>query len=65
MDYESTLYECDLWQGTLVLTCKETGDMRQVTLKTNNRLSTQREFESCIKTHGIDRTCETFWKLGV
>lgn len=65
MDYEIDKYEVDIWQNTLVITCKQTGDMRQVSLKTNGRASTKREFVSCIKSHGIERACETFWKLGV
>lgn len=64
MDYETDLYESDYWQGVLVITDKKTGKVGSVSLlDSRKRNITQKQFKSCIKSHGLERTFETWSKL--
>jgi len=63
LDYTTEQFEVDYWQGVLVFTNKETTEARVLKLYKNNRLATLNEFKSCIKSHGLDRACETFFRI--
>ena len=63
MDYTTDKFEVDYWQGVLELTDKETTETRVLKLYKNNRLATLNEFKSGIKSHGLERACETFFKI--
>jgi hypothetical protein len=64
MDYESDQYECDIWQGRVIITCKESKRCGIVSLlNSNGRNITLSQFKSCIKSHGVERTLSTFAKL--
>jgi len=63
MDYTTEKFEVDYWQGLLVFTNKETTETKVLKLYKNKRLATLNEFKSCIKSHGLDRACETFFRI--
>jgi hypothetical protein len=64
MDYESELFEVDYHNGWLVIMEKETSRQECVQLcNKNGRNITLTQFESGLKSHGIDKTCRTFLKL--
>jgi len=63
MDYTTDKFEVDHWQGVLVFTNKETTETKVLKLYKNNRLATLNEFKSCIKSHGLERACETFFRI--
>jgi len=64
MDYESTQYECDIWQSRIVITCKESRKCGIVSLiNSKGRNITLNQFKSCIKSHGIEKTLSVFAKL--
>lgn len=63
MDYTTEKFEVDYWQGVLVFTNKETTETRVLKLYKNNRLATLNEFKSGIKSHGLERACEVFFKI--
>jgi len=63
LDYTTDRFEVDYWQGVLVFTNKETTETKVLKLYKNNRLATLNEFKSCIKSHGLDRACETFFRI--
>ena len=63
MDYTTDKFEVDYWQGVLVFTNKETTETRVLKLYKNNRLATLNEFKSGIKSHGLEKACEAFFKI--
>jgi len=64
MDYESDKYECDIWQGRVIITCKESKRCGIVSLlNSNGRNVTLNQFKSGLKSHGVERTLSTFAKL--
>jgi len=63
MDYTTEKFEVDYWQGLLVFTNKETTETKVLKLYKNKRLATLNEFKSCIKSHGLERACETFFRI--
>lgn len=52
MDYESTEYECDMWQGTVVFTDKATGKCGSLILKSNGRVATARMIKADVAKYG-------------
>jgi len=64
MDYESELFKVDYHNGWLVIKDKETNRQECVQLTNNKgRNITLNQFKSGIKSHGLNKTCETFLKL--
>lgn len=55
-------WEADFFAGFLVLT-DPNGECRAMQLKSNGRLNTLNEFRSSVKTHGVLKACQVFWKL--
>lgn len=57
-------WEAEYYAGWLILTTPtgEVGSV-QITATASNRNVTLNQFRSAVKTHGVKRACETFWKL--
>lgn len=63
MDYESSEYECDIWQGTAVITDKATGKCGSLILKSNGRVATARMIKADVAKYGPDKALRTYAKL--
>ena len=63
MDYESSEYECDIWQGTAVMTCKRTGKVGSFGLKHKGRVATARLIKSDVDKFGAERALRVYAKL--
>lgn len=63
MDFESDLFEVDIWQNVAVITCKQTGACGSVCLKSNGRIATERMLKSDIKKHGVEKALNVWAKL--
>lgn len=64
MYWESDTHEADYWQGVLVITDKETGKCGNVVLhNAKGHNVTLKQWQSSIKTHGVDRALVTWSKL--
>lgn len=62
--WESETYQADYWQGVLVITDKVTGKCGSISLRDNNgRNITKRQWDSSIKTHGVEFALSTWAKL--
>lgn len=57
-------WEADYFAGHLILTNPQ-GDLAEVGLRdtATGRNITLRQWRSSVKTHGVTRSAETFWKL--
>ena len=61
----STAYDADYLGGIMVITRNDTGAMRKVSLHNSKGHNiTLAQFRSGVKSHGFDRACATFFKLG-
>lgn len=64
MDYESTQYECDVWQGVVVITCKETRKCGSIALKdSKRRMNAGQMIKSDVERFGTEKTLATYAKL--
>lgn len=63
MDYESALYEVDIWQNIAVFTDKATGACGQVILKHNGRVATARMLKADVAKYGVEKSVNTWAKL--
>jgi hypothetical protein len=64
MDYESTQYECDIWQGVVVITCKESrrcGSIAMTNKKT--RQNAGQMIKADIKKYGAEKALAIYAKL--
>jgi len=62
MEYANSEYECDLWQGDIVLTHKATGKCGTISMRKGN-VSGARMFEQDVKRYGVDKALSTYAKL--
>ena len=66
MEYESAKFECDLWQGTIVLTDKETGRCGSVHLVDRQRKKNGAQMLAAdVKKYGAEKALATYAKLVV
>jgi len=64
MDYESINFECDLWQGVIVLTNKETGLCGSVHLKDSRRkMNGAQMLKADVTKYGVEKALSTYAKL--
>lgn len=63
MDYESTLYEVDIWQNIAVFTDKRTGACGQVCYTSNGRIATARMLKADVAKYGVEKAVNTWAKL--
>lgn len=64
MNYQTDTYEAEYYKGWLVITIK--AERRNECVQLTNgkgRNITRSQFKSAIKSHGVDRACQTFVKL--
>ena len=63
--WETPNWEADYWAGTLVLSpAGEPNNLRQVSLiDSYGHNVTLKSWRACVRSHGIDRSAETFWKI--
>jgi hypothetical protein len=62
--WEADGWEADWWAGHLVITSPD-GDCANVALRdtATGRDITLSQFRASVKTHGVRKACEVFWKL--
>lgn len=66
MIMDSDKFETDYLSGVLVITDKNLGTLHSVCLRdASGRNITRNQFLSAVKSHGLDKACETFKKLSV
>lgn len=59
-------YVTEYMSGLLFITCNATGQEYAAGLRNaRGQCITRGEFASCVNSHGFDRACATFIKLGV
>jgi hypothetical protein len=64
MDYESDTYECDLWQGIIVLTHKESGLCGTIHLTMpKRRMNGAQMLKQDINKYGVAKALDTYAKL--
>jgi hypothetical protein len=64
MDYESSQFECDLWQGTIVLTEKATRRCGSVHLVDKRRRQNGAQMLAAdVKKYGSEKALATYAKL--
>ena len=64
MIMDSDKFETDYLGGILVITDKNLGTLHSVCLRdASGRNITRKQFISAVKSHGLDKACETFKKL--
>lgn len=63
MDYESTQYECDIWQGVAVITDKVTGKCGNLSIKLNGRIATAYMIKQDVAKYGPEKALRTYAKL--
>ena len=61
--YQSTEYECDLWQGVAVFTRLSDGACGSIALKRNGRNATESMLKSDVKKYGAEKALATYAKL--
>jgi hypothetical protein len=64
-DFENVAYGIEFYNGTAILTEKNTGNVKQVTLRDTKtgRNITRQQFISGAKKAKVDRVFDVFWKL--
>lgn len=63
MDYESDSWECDIWAGYAVLTCKYTGRSGMLCLTKNGRNATKRMIGQDVEKYGAEKALSVYAKL--
>ena len=65
MFMESEKHTAEFWSGWLIITDNATRQTYPVQMhdRTTGRNITRKQFNDAVKSHGLDRACQTFRKL--